>query len=142
MKFTSTLIKGKLIKRYKRFFTDIEVNNKIVTAHCPNTGSMMGLLDKNNDGTDDIHFVDTDGSLIADVVYVDQNFDNAWDLILFDRDENGIYEQQLRIGSTNSPNILFYDIEQDGSIDLCAFDKDKDNKPDRMMQIESCTESS
>jgi len=49
MKFTSTLIKGKLIKRYKRFFTDIEVNNKIVTAHCPNTGSMMGLLDKNND---------------------------------------------------------------------------------------------
>ncbi len=48
MKFTSSLIKGKLIKRYKRFFTDIEVNNKILIAHCPNTGSMMGLLDKNN----------------------------------------------------------------------------------------------
>jgi len=49
MKFTSSLIKGKLIKRYKRFFTDIEVNNKTLTAHCPNTGSMMGLLDKGND---------------------------------------------------------------------------------------------
>ena len=49
MKFTSSLIKGKLIKRYKRFFVDIEVNNKIVTAHCPNTGSMMGLLDENNE---------------------------------------------------------------------------------------------
>ena len=49
MKFTSSLIKGKFIKRYKRFFVDIEVNNKIVTAHCPNTGSMMGLLDKNNE---------------------------------------------------------------------------------------------
>ncbi len=49
MKFTSSLIKGKLIKRYKRFFADIEVNNKIVTAHCPNTGSMMGLLDENNE---------------------------------------------------------------------------------------------
>ena len=49
MKFTSSLIKGKLIKRYKRFFTDIEVNNKILIAHCPNTGSMMGLLDKGND---------------------------------------------------------------------------------------------
>ena len=48
MKFTNNLIKGKLIKRYKRFFVDIEVNNKIVTAHCPNTGSMMGLLDKGN----------------------------------------------------------------------------------------------
>ena len=46
MKFNSLLIKGKLIKRYKRFFTDIKVNNKVVTAHCPNTGSMMGLLDK------------------------------------------------------------------------------------------------
>ena len=49
MKFTSTLIKGKLIKRYKRFFIDIKVNNKILTAHCPNTGSMMGLLDQGND---------------------------------------------------------------------------------------------
>ena len=49
MKFTSTLIKGKLIKRYKRFFIDIKVNNSIITAHCPNTGSMMGLLDEEND---------------------------------------------------------------------------------------------
>jgi sugar fermentation stimulation protein len=49
MKFTSTLIKGKLIKRYKRFFIDIKVNNSTLTAHCPNTGSMMGLLDKGND---------------------------------------------------------------------------------------------
>ena len=40
MNFTNTLIKGKLVKRYKRFFADIEVNNIIVTAHCPNTGSM------------------------------------------------------------------------------------------------------
>ena len=49
MKFTNTLIKGKLIKRYKRFFADIKVNNSTLTAHCPNTGSMYGLLDKNND---------------------------------------------------------------------------------------------
>ena len=48
MKFTSSLIKGKLINRYKRFFADIEVNNKTITSHCPNTGSMMGLLDKGN----------------------------------------------------------------------------------------------
>ena len=49
MKFTSTLIKGKLIKRYKRFFTDIKLNNQLVTAHCPNTGSMMGLLKEGNE---------------------------------------------------------------------------------------------
>ena len=49
MKFTNTLLKGKLQRRYKRFFTDIEVNNKTVVAHCPNTGSMMGLLDQGNE---------------------------------------------------------------------------------------------
>ena len=48
MNFEDKLISGLLIKRYKRFFVDIKVGNKIVTAHCPNTGSMQGLLDKNN----------------------------------------------------------------------------------------------
>ena len=50
MKFTKSLIKGKLVKRYKRFFTDIKLDNKeIIVAHCPNTGSMMGLLDEGNE---------------------------------------------------------------------------------------------
>ena len=49
MKFTKSLIKGKLIKRYKRFFVDVKLNKEIVTAHCPNTGSMKGLLDENNE---------------------------------------------------------------------------------------------
>ena len=49
MKFTKALIKGKLIKRYKRFFADIKLNKEIVTAHCPNTGSMKGLLDEGNE---------------------------------------------------------------------------------------------
>ena len=49
MKFTKSLIKGKLIKRYKRFFADVKINNQIVTAHCPNTGSMKGLLKEGNE---------------------------------------------------------------------------------------------
>ncbi len=49
MEFTKSLIKGKLIKRYKRFFTDVKVANKTITAHCPNTGSMKGLLDEGNE---------------------------------------------------------------------------------------------
>ena len=49
MEFTKTLIKGKLIKRYKRFFMDVKLSKEIVTAHCPNTGSMQGLLDEGND---------------------------------------------------------------------------------------------
>ncbi len=49
MEFTKSLIKGKLIKRYKRFFTDVQLGKEIVTAHCPNTGSMKGLLDEGNE---------------------------------------------------------------------------------------------
>jgi len=49
MEFTKSLLKGKLIKRYKRFFTDVKIGKEIVTAHCPNTGSMKGLLDEGNE---------------------------------------------------------------------------------------------
>jgi len=49
MEFTKSLIKGKLIKRYKRFFADVKLDKEVVVAHCPNTGSMKGLLDENNE---------------------------------------------------------------------------------------------
>ena len=49
MEFTKSLIKGKLIKRYKRFFADVQITKEVVTAHCPNTGSMKGLLNEDND---------------------------------------------------------------------------------------------
>ena len=48
MKFNNKLLQGTLIKRYKRFFVDINYQNKTITAHCPNSGSMMGLLNKGN----------------------------------------------------------------------------------------------
>ena len=44
MQFKTNLIKGKLLKRYKRFLADIILEDGTeVTAHCPNPGSMMGL---------------------------------------------------------------------------------------------------
>ena len=48
MNFENKLISGQFVKRYKRFFADVKINGKIVTAHCPNTGSMLGLLKKGN----------------------------------------------------------------------------------------------
>jgi len=48
MKFKGRLLQGTLIERYKRFFVDIKYKNKIITCHCPNSGSMMGLLNKGN----------------------------------------------------------------------------------------------
>ena len=58
MQFKTNLIKGKLLKRYKRFLADIILEDgREVIAHCPNPGSMMGLatagttvwLEPNND---------------------------------------------------------------------------------------------
>lgn len=44
MKFAHPLIPGKLIKRYKRFLTDVELDSgEIVTAHCANSGSMLSV---------------------------------------------------------------------------------------------------
>ena len=48
MNFENELISGLFVKRYKRFFVDVKIDKKIITAHCPNTGSMQGLLIENN----------------------------------------------------------------------------------------------
>ena len=48
MNFENKLISGVFIKRYKRFFVDVKIKGKTVIAHCPNTGSMLGLLNKGN----------------------------------------------------------------------------------------------
>lgn len=49
MQFESKLLKGKFLKRYKRFFADIELGGEIITAHVPNTGSMKSC---NNPGSE------------------------------------------------------------------------------------------
>jgi sugar fermentation stimulation protein A len=46
LRFPSQLIEGRLIKRYKRFLSDIELlTGEKVTAHCANPGSMLGLAE-------------------------------------------------------------------------------------------------
>lgn len=45
MQFDPVLEEGRLVKRYKRFFADIECSDgSIVTAHCANTGSMLNCM--------------------------------------------------------------------------------------------------
>ena len=44
MQFANQLLKGTLIKRYKRFLADIKLENgEIITAHCANSGALYGV---------------------------------------------------------------------------------------------------
>lgn len=46
MRFDQPLIRGTLVQRYKRFFADVRLpNGEVVTAHCTNTGSMLGCAE-------------------------------------------------------------------------------------------------
>ena len=44
MRFTDPLLEGRFLRRYKRFFADVQLDGRTVVAHVPNTGTMRGAM--------------------------------------------------------------------------------------------------
>lgn len=91
MEFPSPLIRGRLIKRYKRFLADVVLDTgETITATCANTGSMMGLA-----APDVGVWLSTNDSPT-------RKYRHTWELV-----ENDISGETHLVGiNTNHPNKL------------------------------------
>lgn len=97
MKFPDPLIKGKLIKRYKRFMADVELENgDVVTAHCANSGSMKSVQDAGAE------------VWISPAQNPDRKLKFTWELIRIGDAWVGV--------NTAHPNKIVFDAIEDGTI--------------------------
>ena len=97
MKFLDPLIRGKLIKRYKRFMADVELENgDVVTAHCANSGSMLSV---NEPGSE---------VWISPARNPDRKLKFTWELLRVGKAWVGV--------NTAHPNKLVFDAVADGTI--------------------------
>lgn len=101
MKFPNPLIKGTLIKRYKRFLADVTLENgEEVTAHCANPGAMLGLKEP--------------GSTVwlSPATNPKRKLKYSWELI-----ETNDFNKKTLVGiNTSLPNKLAEEAIKDGTI--------------------------
>lgn len=104
MRFKSPLLHGTLIQRYKRFLADVRLTSgEVVTAHCTNTGSMMGCKEPGSEV-----YISRSDNLNRKLLY-------TWELIRADNTWVGI--------NTMHPNKLVPEAVTAGRIkELCGFD--------------------
>lgn len=97
MKFSKTLVKGKLIKRYKRFLTDVELENgEIVVAHCTNSGTMKTCIEEGAP----VYLTPVDDPK--------RKTKFTWEMIYMNNDWIGI--------NTSHPNLLAFDAIKNNEI--------------------------
>ncbi len=98
MIFKEKLVPGKLIKRYKRFLADVELENgNVVTAHCTNSGSMKTCLE--------------DGApvYLTPVNDPKRKTKFTWEMIFINGNWVGV--------NTSIPNLLAFEAIRDGKIE-------------------------
>ena len=124
-------------------FLNNNVNNckaKITPSEQPQI--LLSEDDRNGDGKIDIRKYDMTGSGVVNWIHLDNTEpnDDWFEVLLYDVDENGIFEIQVHRGNfQGDPIISYYDHNQDSEFDICGIDKDRDGKDDRQMTIETCS---
>lgn len=99
MKFPNPLIEAKLIKRYKRFLTDVILpDSSEITVHCPNTGSMKRCMPENA------------RIWISDSQNEKRKYRHTWELVEIDN-------QHLACINTGLPNKLVKEAIDNGVIE-------------------------
>jgi sugar fermentation stimulation protein A len=97
VKFRASLVEGRLIRRYKRFLADVQLRDQgVVTAACPNTGSMMGCCDAGNR----VWLSESDRAT--------RKYRHTWEIVEVGRVMIGI--------NTGLPNALVAEAIRDGTI--------------------------
>ncbi len=145
MEFDSPLIRGTLIKRYKRFLADVTLENgDQITAHSPNTGSMKGCSEP--------------GSTVwlRDTKNPDRKYPLSWEMIEVKPNVlvgiNTILSNSI-VAEAIENNIVSelqgYDLirrevkygEENSRIDLLLSDQncEGDNKPDCYVEVKNVT---
>jgi len=103
LRYGRALVEGRLIRRYKRFLADIQLPEGVVTASCPNTGSMMGCCEPGSR----VWLSESDSAT--------RKYRHTWELVEVDR--------EVVVGiNTSLPNALVAEAIGDGTIgELSAY---------------------
>lgn len=97
MRFAAALAEGRLLRRYKRFLADVELAaGGVVTAACPNTGSMLGCCEPGSR----VWLSESDSPT--------RKYRHTWEIVEVDRVMVGIH--------TGRPNALVEEAVRDGVI--------------------------
>ena len=124
-------------------FLDGSVNEcKAKPKTPPPVQTLLSEEDRDGDGLIDIKRFDMTGSGVVNWIHVDNSKPNdGWfEILLYDKDENGIYETKIFYPPyKDEPIIAYYDHDQDEEFDVCGIDFDGDGTDDRQMTIETCS---
>ncbi len=98
MQFKEKLVGGKLIRRYKRFLADVQLDSgQVVTAHCTNSGTMKTCLEEGAP------------VYLTPVNDPKRKTKFTWEMIYMNGGWIGI--------NTSVPNLLAYEAIRDGKIE-------------------------